>query len=129
MVATLLSAPLVLQAPPSPISVLGTVGLLALFLSITAHLAARNVLGDVSPTKALGVGAAPAAVSVATPLLSLPGVAGIFAAIVVDGVAIKLVYDQPRRVTLSLLAVHAIVSVLLGTVLFGGLILLSTVPG
>jgi len=129
MVATLLSAPLVLQAPPSPISVLGTVGLLALFLSITAHLAARNVLGDVSPTKALGVGAAPAAVSVATPLLSLPGVAGIFAAIVVDGVAIKLVYDQPRRVTLSLLAIHAIVSVLLGTVLFGGLILLSTVPG
>jgi len=43
----------------TPVSVLGTIVLFALFLSVTAHLAARNVLGDVDPRRALYVGPLP----------------------------------------------------------------------
>jgi len=41
----------------TPVSVLGTIVLFALFLSVTAHLAARNVLGDVDPRRALSTSA------------------------------------------------------------------------
>lgn len=119
----------VLQTSPGPVAVVGTVGLLGLFLTLTAHLAARNVLGDVSPVKALGVGFGPALVSLLTQLSPIPGGVGVLAALVVDGVVIHLLYDQPRRISLRITAVHAIISVLLGTVLIGGLILVSTVPG
>ncbi|MFC6772141.1 hypothetical protein ACFQDD_11550, partial [Halorubrum pallidum] len=57
-----------LQAVPlqavTPISVLGTTLLFAAFLSLTAHLAARNVLGDVDPRRALYVGPLPAVIGV-----------------------------------------------------------------
>lgn len=128
MVATLVSS-LPLQAPPSPLSVIGTVGLLALFLSLTAHLAARNVVGDVSASTALGVGIGPAIISLATTLLAVPGGIGVIAALAVDGVAIRLLYDQPRRTSVQILVVHVIVTVLLGTVLIGGLILVMSAPG
>lgn len=128
MVATLLSTPL-LQTQPGPLAVIGTVGLLGLFLALTAHLAARNVLGDVSPSKALAVGFGPAVVSLLTTLLPIPGGVGVIVALVVDGVAIHLLYDQPRRTSARITGVHAIISVLLGTVLFGGLILAASVPG
>jgi len=116
------------QSPP-PTAILGTVGLLALFLAVTAHLAARNVLGDVAPSKALGVGLGPALVSVGTELLSVPGGLGVFFALVVDAVAIHLLYGQPPRTTVYITAIHAIVTVLLGSVLIGGLILLASLPG
>lgn len=118
-----------LQASPGPIAVVGTVGLLGLFLTLTAHLAARNVLGDVSPVKALGVGFGPAVVSLLTQLSPIPGGVGVLAALAVDGVVIQLLYDQPRRTTVRITAVHAIISVILGTVLIGGLILASSLPG
>ncbi len=117
------------QTSPGPIAVIGTVGLLGLFLSLTAHLAARNVLGDVSPAKALGVGFGPAVVSLLTQLSPIPGGVGVLVAIVVDGLVIQLLYDQPRRTTVRITVVHAIVSVLLGTVLIGGLILVASIPG
>jgi len=114
---------------PSPLSVLGTVGLLGLFLALTAHLAARNVLGDVSPSKALGVGLGPAVVSLLTQLLSIPGGIGVLVAFGVDGLAIHLLYDQPRRTTVYILVIHTIVTVILGSVLIGGLVLVSSIPG
>lgn len=118
----------VLQTP-SPVSVIGTVGLFALFLSLTAHLAARNVLGDVTPTKALGVGVGPAVIAVLSVLVSIPAGIGVVVALVVDGVAIHLLYDQPRRTTVYITVIHTIVTVILGSVLIGGLILVSSIPG
>ncbi len=116
------------QTPPAT-AVLGTVGLLALFLAATAHLAARNVLGDVAPSKALAVGLGPALVSVGTELLSIPGGLGVLFALVVDGVAIHLLYGQPRRTTAYITAIHVIITILLGSVLVGGLIVLASLPG
>ena len=124
-----LLAPIALQAAPSPTAVLGTVGLLALFLSITAHLAARNVLGDVAVVKALGVGIGPAVVSTGTALLPLPGVLGVFFALTVDAVAIHLLYRQPRRTTGLITAIHAVITVILGTVVGGAVILYLSAPG
>jgi hypothetical protein len=118
-----------LQTSPGPIAVIGTVGLLGLFLSVTAHLAARNVLGDVSPAKALGVGFGPAVVSLLTQLSPIPGGVGVLVALAVDGLIIQLLYNEPRRTTVRITIVHAIVSVLLGTVLIGGLILVASIPG
>jgi hypothetical protein len=129
MVASLVSTPVVVQTAPSPLSVIGTVGLLAVFLAVTAHLAARSVLGDVSPSKALGVGLGPALVSVVTQLVSAPGGIGVIIALAVDGIAIHLLYDQPRRTSVYITAVHTIISVILGTVVIGGLILVATLPG
>lgn len=126
MMASFMSTPVV--QTPTPLSVVGTVGLLALFLALTAHLAARNVLGDVSASKALGVGIGPALVSVGTQLVSAPGGLGVVVALVVDGVAIHLLYDQPQRTSAYIMAVHIIISVILGTVLIGGLILVATLP-
>ena len=116
------------QTPPAT-AVLGTVGLLALFLAATAHLAARNVLGDVAPSKALAVGLGPALVSVGTELLSIPGGLGVLFALVVDGVVIHLLYGQPRRTTAYITAIHVIITILLGSVLVGGLIVLASLPG
>lgn len=117
------------QSTPSAFAVVGTVGLLALFLSVTAHLAARNVLGDVPISKALGVGIAPALISVVTELLSLPGGVGVALALVVDGMVIHLLYEQPRQTSAYILGIHIIITVLLGTVLIGGIIILSSLPG
>jgi len=119
----------VAQTTTSATAVVGTVGLLAAFLALTAHLAARNVLGDVAPSKALGVGIGPAFVSVGTELLSIPGGLGVLFALTVDGVAIHLLYGQPRRRTLYITAIHLVVTVICGTVLIGGLILVASVPG
>lgn len=128
MVALSLTS-LILQAPPSPIAVLGTVGLLALFLSLTAHLAARNVIGDVDPIKALGVGVVPAVVSLATQLLNLPSGIGVAVALLLDGVAIHYLYDQPRRISIYTTAIHVIITIILGVVIGGIIILVGTTPG
>ncbi|MFW6321491.1 MAG: DUF7473 family protein [Halohasta sp.] len=129
MVASYVPVSSLLQTSPTPLSAAGTVGLLALFLAVTAHLAARNVLGDVSPIKALGVGITPALVSMLTALLSIPGPIGIVVALAVDGIAIHLLYGQPRRTSAYITAIHFIVSVILGAVLIGGLILVVSLPG
>lgn len=118
-----------MQTEAGPIAIAGTVGLLALFLSVTAHLAARNVLGDVPIAAALGVGIGPAIVSVATALLSLPGVVGVAIALAVDAGAIHLLYGHPRRTSAYITAIHVIVTVILGAVLFGLTVLLASLPG
>ena len=117
-----------LQSSPSVVAALGTVGLLALFLSVTAHLAARNVLGDVAIVKALGVGIGPAVVSLATQLLSLPSGLGVAVAIAVDGTAIKFLYDQSPRTTAYITLIHAVITIILGAVLGGAVALFVTAP-
>ncbi len=124
-----LSMPVVLQAEPTPLAIIGTVGLLALFLSLTAHLAARNVLGDVPAVTALGVGIVPALVSVGTQLFSVPGGIGVLVALVLDGLAIHYLYGQSRRTSAYITAIHVIITIILGTVMFGILTIAMTAPG
>lgn len=123
-------APLVqfVQTSVSPLAVAGTFGLLAAFLSLTAFLAARNVLGDVSPVKALGVGPFPAAVAVAAGALDLPSLPAIGVALLLDWLAIHYLYGESPRLSAYITFIHVVVTILLGTVLFGLLILLGTLP-
>jgi len=123
------AAGIVAQTEAGPLAIAGTVGLLALFLSLTAHLAARNVLGDVPVVAALGVGVGPAIVSVATTLLPVPGGVGVAVALAVDAGAIHALYGQPRRTSAYVTAIHVIVTVILGSVLFGLAVLLVSLPG
>ncbi|MDR5674151.1 hypothetical protein RH858_13525 [Halalkaliarchaeum sp. AArc-GB] len=119
----------VVQTGVSPLAVAGTFGLLAAFLSLTAFLAARNVLGDVSVIKALGVGPFPAAVAVVSGALDLPSLPAIAVALLLDGAAIHYLYGESASVSAYITLIHVVVTILLGTVLFGLLILLGTFPG
>ncbi|XVH32927.1 DUF7473 family protein [Haloferacaceae archaeon DSL9] len=112
----------------SPLAIAGTLGSLAVFLSLTAHIAARNVLGDVGPSKALGVGLLPAVVAVLTVLFSLPAALGILVAVLLDGLAIHALYGQRPRLSAYITFIHIIVSILLGTVLIGTLLLVFSAP-
>lgn len=120
--------PVVLQTV-APSRIAGTAFGLALFLAITAHLAARNVLGDVPIRNAFVVGPIPAVVAVVavafdvTPALSVP------LAVLLDGVAIKLLYGRDLRLTAFVLLVHVVVSILLAVVLFGTVLLFLSAPG
>ena len=118
-----------LQLASRSIAVLGTVGLLGLFLSVTAYLAARNVLGDVARFKALGVGIGPAVVAYVTGQSPIPGGIGVVVALLIDGVAIHYLYGESTRTTAYITAIHVIVTIILGAVLFGVTILFSTLPG
>lgn len=112
----------------SPFAVAGTVGLFALFLSITAHIAARNVLGDVEVKKAFAVGPLPAAIAVvATALGSNPFLA-IGTAIAVDAAAIAFLYGRSRRLTAAVTVIHIVVSIILGSVLFALVFLIASAP-
>ncbi|MEF8779460.1 MAG: hypothetical protein V5A46_02115 [Haloferacaceae archaeon] len=118
-----------LQTGAEPLAVAGTLGLLALFLSLTAFLAARNVLGDVSPIPALGVGPLPAAVAVLSVPLEVPAVVAVPAAVVLDGVAIHVLYGDSPRLSAYVTFIHVVVTILLGTVVFGLVFLSRTLPG
>ncbi|SFR30337.1 MULTISPECIES: DUF7473 family protein [Halorubrum] len=113
----------------TPVSVLGTTVLLALFLSVTAHVAARNVLGTVDPRRALYIGPLPAVISVAGNALDAPGGLIVLAALLVDGTMFWWSYGQPRRAVAAMTLIHAVVTTLLGMVLFFVSILLASMPG
>jgi len=113
----------------SPLAVAGTVALFALFLSITAHLAARNVLGDVSVRGAFLVGPLPAAIAVVAAALDLPSLPAVVVAVVVDAALIGYVYDLDRRLTAGVTGIHAVISVILGSVLFALYALALSAPG
>ena len=113
----------------SPVAVLGTTVLFALFLSLTAHLAARNVLGDVDPRRALYVGPLPAVIGVVGGAFSLPGALIVPVALVVDGVMFRWSYEQPRRIVVGMTVIHAVVTTLIGLVLLGVLVLFAARPG
>ena len=101
-------------------AVLGTALIGAVFYGITAHVAARYVLGDVRIEQGLVVGAVPAIVLVAGSQLA--GTGGVQAlvvalALVGDYLAIYRIYDLDRRRAGVVTLVHYAVSVLLGVVL------------
>jgi hypothetical protein len=113
------------------VAVVGTYLVLAGFLSLTAFIAARNVLGDVSPDRALLVGPVPALVSfLGEGGLSLLGAPDAFSlltagiAIVADLATIRWVYDLEWRLAGYVTFIHVVVSILLGVVIGGGAILL-----
>ncbi|SNR44587.1 DUF7473 family protein [Halorubrum vacuolatum] len=112
----------------SPVQVLGTVVLFAIFLSITAHLAARNVLGAVDPRRALYVGPLPAVVGVVGGAFSLPAFLTVPVALALDAAMFHWSYERDRRVTLAMTAIHVVITVLLGVVLGGIVLLLATRP-
>ncbi|RLM56728.1 hypothetical protein DVK02_09575 [Halobellus sp. Atlit-31R] len=125
--------PIQSTAAGDPLAIAGTFASFAIFLSITAHLAARNVLGDVPVRNAFVVGPVPAVVSVlvATFASENPPVlfGGLALAVVLDGVAIALLYEQSRRLAAYITVIHFVVSVILGTILFGIFALLTAAPG
>lgn len=120
---------MVLQTGGNAVAVAGTLVLFALYLSLTAHLAARNVLGDVPIRTALGVGPAPAIVAVVGVTIGLPPVVTIAVAIAVDVVAIARLYDRPPKLSAYIAFIHAVITILLGLVVSGVAILLASRPG
>ncbi|ELZ54545.1 MULTISPECIES: DUF7473 family protein [Halorubrum] len=113
----------------TPVSVLGTTVLLALFLSVTAHVAARNVLGDVDPRRALYVGPLPAVISVVGNAFELPAALILLAGLLVDGTMFWWSYEEPRRVVAGMTLIHAVVTTLLAGVLILVSVLLASMPG
>lgn len=114
----------------SPVAVAGTFGSLAIFLSITAFLAARNVLGDVSFLKGFGVGPWPALVAIVSQAFEITPAIAIPVALVADAVAIYYLYgDRDPRVSAYVTLIHVVVSILLGVVVFGILTIAMTAPG
>lgn len=116
------------RSSATPLAIAGTAALFALFLSVTAHVAARNVLGDVDPRRALLVGPVPAVVAVGSTALNVHPALAIALAIALDAGAIAYAYGRSRRLTAYVTFIHLVVTVLLGTVLFALAILLSTAP-
>lgn len=127
----------------SVVAVAGTFASLALFLSLTAFVAARNVLGDdeeepsaahrtpsggASARKSLVVGPVPAAVAVVFTTYGLNPFVGVALAVALDAAAIKLLYGRSNGLTAYVTFVHFVVTVILGAVLFAALTLLSTAP-
>jgi hypothetical protein len=119
----------VLQTSAGPVPVAGTFLSLALFLSVTAHLAARNVLGEVKARLALTVGPGPAAVAVTGAALSVTPALTVPLAVVVDALLVRRAYGLERRLVGYVTAIHAVVSVILGAVVVAGFLILRTAPG
>jgi hypothetical protein len=130
----------------------GTFLLLAVFLSVTAFLAARNVLGDAPPTRALLVGPVPAVVAfvfrvldtvvlpdamtlggsfvtVTVPTETAVPLTALVVAVVLDVAAIAYAYDVEWRLAGYVGFIHLVITVILGTALGGMLFLLSSAPG
>ena len=121
----------VLQSVPSGSAsqVAGTIAVLALFFSLTAHLAARNVLGDVELKKAFVIGPVFAAIGFVFPTFQLPIWIGVVLALVADFVVFKRLYGQSNRLAAYITLIHVVVSIILGVIVFGLLALLRSAPG
>lgn len=121
------------QATPvlqtSPTAVAGTVGSLILLLSVTAHIAARNVLGDVTVWKAAGVGPATGPFALLPVAFDVSSALAIGLAIVADVLAIKFLYGRRWRLTAYVTLIHVVVSILLGSIIVSLYLLLASAPG
>lgn len=109
--------------------VAGTFASLAAFLSVTAHIAARNVLGDVPVRNAFAVGPVPAAVAVGFTALEWPSALAVAVALVADGLLIDRLYRTERKLSLYVTFIHVVVSIILGAVIVSGYLLLQSAPG
>jgi hypothetical protein len=121
----------VLQTVPSgsPAQVAGTFALFALFFTATAHLAARNVLGDVEIKRAFAVGPAVPAISFVFVALSWPAALALPLALVADFGLFRYVYRRSNKLTAYLTLIHVVVSIILGVIVFGLLALIQSAPG
>lgn len=111
------------------LAVAGTFASLALLLSLTAHIAARNVLGDVAVRNAFVVGPPPAAIAVSFTALELPSWLAIACAVVLDGLLVGRLYGVGRRLSAYITFIHAVVSVILGALVVSLWILVRSAPG
>jgi hypothetical protein len=112
----------------SPAAVAATVALFALFLSATAFVAARNVLGDVKPVKALGVGPGPAVLATLPPTFGVNPFLALGAAILVDAAAFYLLFERSPRLVAYITLIHVVVSIIAGAIVFGLLAIISSAP-
>jgi hypothetical protein len=121
----------VLQNVPSgsPAQVAGTFLLFALFFTVTAHVAARNVLGDVAVRNAFAVGPVIPAISFVFVALGWPGVLAIPLALAADFALFRYLYRESSRVAAYVTLIHVVVSIILGVIVFGLLALIRSAPG
>jgi hypothetical protein len=103
----------------SVVTVAGTFAAFAIFLSVTAHIAARNVLGDVPVRNAVGVGPLPAGVAFVFTALEWPSFLAVALALALDAAAIKLLYRRGPKLTAYVTLIHVVVSIILGVIVFG----------
>lgn len=109
-----------------PLAVLGTFLLATGFYALTAHVAARYVLGSVPVGPAVGVGVVLAIVALV--LRSLGPAPVIAASLTADVAAIRALYGLDWRPTAAVAVVHYTVSAILGITLFNLVRLLGTAP-
>lgn len=115
-----------MAVPGGVIAIVGTFLLTVFFYAVTAHIAARYVLGDVPVSRALAVGVVPAVVSF---LLQQYGPAvSILVAAGADLVAIQAIYRLKYRTAAIVALVHYTVAAILGITIFNLVRLLSTAP-
>jgi hypothetical protein len=127
--ASLSSAPapaLPLQA--SVAAVLGTYLLFAAFLSATAFIAARNVLGDVPWRRYLVVGPPLAVIAFLAATFDLNSFLALAAALLVDAGMVTRLHDVRPRLVATITLIHAVVSMLLGAIVFGLVVIIGTAP-
>lgn len=120
------SVPSCTQTMASVVALVGTFLLAVLFYGVTAHVAARYVLGDVPVLRALVVGFVPAVVAFALQAYH-PGII-ILVSAVADFLAIRAVYRLQYRTAGLVAAAHYTVSALAGITIFNLVRLLSTAP-
>ncbi|MFC6731379.1 MULTISPECIES: hypothetical protein [unclassified Haladaptatus] len=116
----------VVPAEGGPLAVAGTFVLGALFYALTAHIAARYVLGDVPPTRALMVGPVPALVTIL--LQQYPVAVMLLMGFIADFLAIRFIYRVRLKTGGLIAVVHYTVTVLLALVLANLVALLGTAP-
>ncbi|MFC4550339.1 MULTISPECIES: DUF7473 family protein [Halorussus] len=107
-------------------ALVGTFVLAVLFYGVTAHIAARYVLGEVPISRAFVVGVVPAIISFALqayhPAVVIP------LAVVADFFAVRGVYRLKYLTSGLVTAAHFTVSALLGIAIYNLVALLSTAP-
>lgn len=111
------------------VAAVGTLVGFALFLAVSALLAARSVFGDAPKWPALAVGAVPAIVGFAATTLSVNPFLALAVALVLDGVVAGALYEVRARLAAYFVAVHFVASVVLGAALFSLAALLASMPG
>ncbi|MFC4450832.1 DUF7473 family protein [Halorussus aquaticus] len=108
------------------VALVGTFLLAVLFYGVTAHIAARYVLGDVPIPRALAVGVVPAIIAFALQAYH-PGVI-ILVSATADFFAIRAVYRLKYKTAGVVAAAHYTVSVIAAVTIFNLVRLLGTAP-
>ncbi|WP_303704036.1 hypothetical protein [Haloquadratum walsbyi] len=118
-----------LQVTTSPLRIAGTVASFALFLTVTGHIAARNVLGDVPIRNAFIIGAVPALVAILVTTFNLNSFIGLAVAVILDWAVIRTLYEQSSSMSAYITFIHFVVSIILAAVLYAVLALIGSFPG